>query len=445
MDDIQKKIKSFLGKYELDKPELVYLVAFSGGYDSMCLLHALKNVTEKKIIAIHLNHNWRGAESDNEEKNCKKFCDLIGVEFYSETLGDDIAHTETAAREARYLFFENCAKKFNSNIIFTAHNKNDNAETLIYRISKGTGIAGLQGIAEHREIYYRPLIEVCRHDIENYCIKNNLSPNNDSSNSDTKYKRNFIRAKILPELAKGVNRNIVDTLNSLSEVAKEETQIVEEYLTFIGGQISENGKFITKKFLAQNPAVQKRLIYNIFINYNLEYDREKILKIWEFIKENSYSKSGKTCSLTTNLWIFVSDKYIEVISKKMEELPQFQITKEGVFKLNDYILEVEKFSGKVEKFPPDCEGVIYANLPEFPFELRTRKDGDTIYPLGSSGSQKLKKYLNSKKIPNHEKDNLLFLAKDSEILWAIGLGVSEKIKVIDKPTHRLKFYKKEVI
>lgn len=445
MDDIQKKIKSFLEKYELDKPESVYLVAFSGGYDSMCLLHALKNVIAGKIVAIHLNHNWRGAESANEEKNCKNFCDLIGVEFYSETLGKDIAHTETAAREARYLFFENCAKKFNSNIIFTAHNKNDNAETLIYRICKGTGIAGLQGIAEHRGIYYRPLLDVCRHDIENYCIENGLSPNNDSSNSDTKYKRNFIRAKILPQLAKGVNTNIVDTLNSLSEVAKEETEIVEEYLALILDKISENGKFITEKFLEQNSAVQKRLIYNIFIRNNLEYDREKILNIWDFIKENSCSKSGKTCSLTTNLWIFVSDKYIELISKNNQEFPRFNISKEGVFESNGYILEIEKFSGNVETFPADCEQVIYANLSDFPYELRLRQDGDIIYPLGANGSQKLKKYLNSKKIPNHEKDNLLFLTKNNEILWAIGLGISEKIKVVDKPTHRLKFYKKEVI
>ena len=435
MDDIQKKIKSFLAKYELDKPESVYLVAFSGGYDSMSLLHALKNVTAGKIVGIHLNHNWRGAESDNEEKNCECFCNSIGVEFYSEVLGEDIAHTETAAREARYMFFENCAKKFNSNIIFTAHNKNDNAETLIYRISKGTGIAGLQGIAERRGVYYRPLIDVCRHDIENYCIKNNLSPNNDSSNSDTKYKRNFIRAKILPELAKGINTNIVDTLNTLSDVAKEETEIVEEYLALVVKKISKNGKFITKKFLAQNPAVQKRLIYNIFIRNNLEYDREKILNIWEFIKENSYSKSGKTCSLTTNLWIFVSDKYIEVISKKNEQLPTFLITKEGVFSLNDYILEVEKFSGKVEKFPPDCEGVIYANLSDFPYELRTRKDGDIIYPLGSNGSQKLKKYLNSKGVARHNRDNLLLLADEEEILWVVGVGLSNKIGVTQTPTH----------
>ena len=197
MKQIHKTIKSFLEKYDLNKSDLVYLVAFSGGFDSMCLLHALKKSCKNKIVAIHLNHKWRGEESDIEEQNCKNFCQDLKIEFYSEDLSPEVAKTETSAREARYIFFENCAKKFNSNIIFTAHNKNDNAETLIYRICTGTGIAGLQGITEQRGIYYRPLLDTTRKEIETYCSENNLTPNNDSSNSDTKYKRNFIRAEIL--------------------------------------------------------------------------------------------------------------------------------------------------------------------------------------------------------------------------------------------------------
>ena len=155
MNKIQQTIKEFLEKYNLNNPENTYLCAFSGGYDSMCLLHSLKQITpQNRIVAIHLNHNWRGEESNQEEENCRNFCSEIGVEFYSEKLSSDIPHTETAAREARYEFFESCSKKFNSKIIFTAHNKNDNAETLIYRICKGKGIRGLCGIAENRKILH---------------------------------------------------------------------------------------------------------------------------------------------------------------------------------------------------------------------------------------------------------------------------------------------------
>lgn len=441
MSKIRETIKLFLQKHDLDKPDLVYLVAFSGGYDSMCLLDALHHSTKNKIIAIHLNHKWRGAESDQEEINCKNFCESLGIEFYSENLSSNIPKTETAARNARYEFFEHCAKKFNSRIVFTAHNKNDNAETLIYRIVTGTGISGLQGINKRRGIFYRPLLDITRDEIETYCKKHHLNPNNDSSNSDTKYKRNFIRKNIMPALQK-VNSNAVDSINSLSEIAKDETEIIEEYLNQILKKISVDNKISTKKFLNLSTSVQKRIIYNMFTNHNLDYDRKKISKILEFIKENAYSKSGKTCSLTSDLWIFTSDKIIEIITQNTHEKPSIRITKEGIYKTSGYILELEKFDKEVKKFPKDSEKIAYVQLSEpIDFELRSRLEGDIIKPFGLKGTQKLKKYLNEKKIPNHEKDNLFFLAFDNEILWAIGLGISDKIKITKKATHRMKFYK----
>ena len=444
MNKLHNTIKSFLKKYDLNKSDLTYLVAFSGGYDSMCLLDILKKISKNKIIALHLNHNWRGEESDNEELNCKNFCQSCGIEFYCEKLSKDIPHTETAAREARYKFFEKCSQKFNSNIIFTAHNKNDNAETLIYRICLGTGTSGLQGIAPNRDKFYRPLLEISREEIEKYCAENNLKPNKDSSNFDTKYKRNFIRSKILPLLSE-INPNVIDTINSLSDIATEENIIINEYINNILNKISDNEKINTKKFLTLSDEVQKRIIYTLFLKHNLDYDKKKIIKIWNFIKENSISKAGKTCSLTTNLWIFINSENIEIIDKKTNKMPYFHITKEGKFESEGYIFEIEKFTKPVIKFPKDNENTAYINLKNIPinFEIRTRQDGDIIKPFGLNGTQKLKKYLNSKKIPNHEKNALLFLAQDNEILWAIGLGISEKIKVISKPTHKIKFYKKE--
>ena len=346
MNIIRETVKSFLQKYDLDKPDLVYLVAFSGGYDSMCLLHALRKSCKNKIIALHLNHNWRGEESDAEEKNCKDFCNSIGIEFYSEKLSSSVPHTETAARNARYEFFDKCAKNFDSKIIFTAHNKNDNAETLIYRISMGTGISGLQGISEQRDMYYRPLLTIEREEIEKYCTQNKLNPNNDSSNSDTKYKRNFIRKNIMPALNE-INPESLEKISTLSDVAKEETEIVEEYLKIITEKISDKNQINTKKFLNQSQSVQKRLIYNLFNKYNLEYDRKKILNILEFIHENSTSKSGKTCSLSNNLWIFTSDKIIEITDKQTQNSTYFHITKEGKYENEDYVLLIEKFDKEV--------------------------------------------------------------------------------------------------
>lgn len=438
MNEIHQKIELFLNQYRLNNPESIYLVAFSGGFDSMCLLDSLRKISPNRIVAIHLNHGWRGAESDSEEDNCRNFCAKIGVEFYSERLSDSVAKTETVAREARYKFFEKCAKKFNSEIVFTAHNKNDNAETLIYRICKGTGISGLQGIAPSRDIYYRPLLEISRFEIENYCQSQNLIPNSDSSNFNTKYKRNYIRAKVFPVLSE-VNPNIVDTVNTLSTVAKEETEIVEEYLSLILDKISTDGKIQTKEFLKLSNSVQKRIIYNLFIQNNLDYTREKVLQIYDFIYENSSSKSGKTCSLTTDLWIFVSEKFIEIIDNSVIMFPTVAITKEGKYETDFGTLEIIKCSKGVKTYPKDSESVIYVDLSglDFDFELRTRRDGDFICPYGLAGSQKLKKYLNAKKIPNHEKDGLLFLTQGKEVLWAINLGISDKIKVNTNPTHKI--------
>src|SRR5574344_235367 len=444
MNEIHQKIKSFLKKYHLDNSKLTYLVAFSGGFDSMCLLESLNKICKNKIVAIHLNHNWRGVESDNEEKNCKEFCLKNNIEFYTEKLPKNIPHTETVARDERYKFFEKCSEKYPNSVIFTAHNKNDNAETLIFRICHGTGISGLQGIAENRGIYYRPLLDIDRESIEKYCQENKLTPNSDSSNKNIKYKRNYIRGKIIPQFQE-INPNIIDTINSLSTVAKEETEIVEEYLSEILKKISKDGKINTAKFLKLNESVQKRIIYNIFIKNNLDYDREKILNIWEFIKENSKSKSGKTCSLTTDLWIFINDKFIEIITKNKTTLPHFYIEKEGIFEDKNYVFELKKYTKETKIFPKESENFAYVDLTNFTknFEIRSSKDGDIIQPFGLEGSQKLKKYLNSKKIPNHEKDNLLFLTQGKEILWAINLGISDKIKVTTKPTHIIKFYKKE--
>lgn len=446
MNKIENTIKSFLKEYDLDKSNLVYLVAFSGGFDSMCLLYALNKICKNKIIAIHLNHNWRGEESDNEELNCQNFCKTYGIDFYSEKLDSNIPHTETAARDARYKFFENCAKKFNSEIVFTAHNKNDNAETLIYRICMGTGTTGLQGISKHRKIYYRPLLSITREEIEKYSKKLNLTPNSDSSNQNTKYKRNYIRAKIIPIL-KEINPNVIDTINSLSEIAQEDNEIITNSVEQILTKISDKNKIKITKFLSQPTSVQKRIIYDIFTKNNLDYDRKKIENILKFIYENKSVKAGKTCSLTNNLWIYVNEKYFEITDKKQEIFTNIFIKKEGKFDIGNYIFEIEKFTKNVKKFPKDDENIAYVNLSnlDFEFELRPRQNGDIIKPFGMNGSQKLKKYLNSKKIPNHEKDNLLFLAQGNEILWSIGLGISDKIKITTLPTHKLCLHRKEGI
>ncbi len=285
---MKKNSSDFLKKYGLFDKKL--LLAFSGGWDSMCLLDVLCSIGAN-VSAIHLNHNWRGEQSAAEALACGRFCAERKVEFYTETLGDEVAQTETAAREARYEFFERCAKKFGADAVLTAHNFDDNAETVLYRVIKGTGTRGLRGIEEKRGIYYRPLLNVTRAQIEQYCRENNLTPNNDSSNTDTKYKRNLIRAKILPLLME-INPDVTGAINSLSQVAAFDNQLIEEYLGSLENPLGN--------FHAFSPALKSRLIYKIFTERGIDYDRTRINIILDLSNCRYCDSSGLSAILVAN-------------------------------------------------------------------------------------------------------------------------------------------------
>lgn len=394
-------IKSFIEKYNLSG---TFIVAFSGGYDSMCLLDMLHKCNYD-IVAVHLNHNWRGKESENEAKVCEAFAKSRGIKFYTETLDTSVPKTETSAREARYDFFKRCAKKFNSQVVFTAHNYDDNAETVLYRIIKGTGIIGLQGIAEHRDIFYRPLLTTKREDIENYCEQNGLTPNKDSSNENTKYKRNFIRKELLP-LMKEINPKVADAINSLSKIARENND-------------------------------EKTAIRELLIKHNIDYDRKKIDEIFEFITTNKSSKSGKTLSLTKDLWLFVNQNSIDVITKTKKSATEIQISECGEYEFDNFIFSIKPYSDAITAFPHDKDLKAFISTDNINFTLRYRKDGDIIQPFGTEGTQKLKKYLNEKKVPNYKKNAIILLCKDNEVFWVSGYGINDKIKVNKKPTHAI--------
>ena len=156
----------------------------------MCLLDILSKIKEMpdffdmSVIAAHFNHNWRGAESLREQEVCRLFASSKGFEFYTKDAPKTLKKTENDARIARYEFFEEAYEEYDADAVLTAHNKDDNAETILYRIIKGTGLVGLKGISEKRQYFYRPLLKTKRSEIVEYCTANNLTPNNDSSNSN---------------------------------------------------------------------------------------------------------------------------------------------------------------------------------------------------------------------------------------------------------------------
>ena len=438
-------VKNFLKKHGLFASEKTFLVGFSGGYDSMCMLDVLHRISEKvgfKLVALHLNHNWRGKEAEIEQENCENYCKQKNIQIITEILPPDVPKTETAAREKRQEFFKKYYKKLNADGLFLAHTKSDNTETILYRLTKGTGVRGLCGILENSSLdfceVYRPLINFTRKDILRYCTFNKLVPNNDSSNFDTKYARNFIRHQIVSEL-KTINPKIDDVFLNLSQIAISEQNIVNEYLNQIKQEIVKDGYFVTQKFCELSKDVQYKMILNFLIENNLDYDSRKVLEIYDFIHKSAKYKSGKTLSLTKDLWLFVSkEKICTIVDIEPEKIDEHvDINQCGKYMFNGSVLSLKKYNGtQIPDFPQEFENKVYVSLPDkFNLTLRTRAHGDIIQPFGMQGSMKLKKLFINKGIEKFKRDEILLLCKNQEVMWAVGVCLNEKLRAKDIPTH----------
>lgn len=439
------KIADFLRKYELQDKNIV--VGFSGGYDSMCLLDILSKLKKQEefwdmtVVAAHFNHNWRGEEALKEQEVCRLFAASRGMEFYTKTAHFGLKKSENEARIARYEFFEEALDEFDADAVFTAHNKDDNAETILYRVTKGTGIIGLKGISEKRNCFYRPLLKISRAEIVKYCEDNNLMPNNDSSNSDISYKRNYLRLNIIPALEK-INPSVKESLNTLAEVATSDNEIIEEYLSTLRNNVFKGDTILSENYKKLSHPIKMRFIHEYIQKFNLDYDFKKIKEIYEFIEQNLSRKNGNTLSLTTAKWLYVDERIIETIPKLKQEqkiiFPEIIIEKEGTYNIGDKTLTLKKYIDKdVFIFPESSANFVYVDLSKvkLPLILRTRKDGDMINPFGMRGSMKLKKFLNAKGVNRHKRDEILLLANENEVLWVVGVGLSDKIGVTKVPTH----------
>ena len=446
MADLIERVKNFLMDHELEDKTVI--VGFSGGFDSMCLLDILskirqdKNFYELNVIAAHFNHNWRGEESMREQEVCRLFSASRGFEVYTKTAFSNLKKTENDARRARYDFFDDVFDVYDADAVFTAHNKDDNAETVLYRITKGTGLVGLKGIASKRDYFYRPLLKTTRAEIVEYCENNNLLPNNDSSNANTMYNRNYLRLNIIPALEK-INPCVKDSLNTLAEVAISEDSIIEEYLSMFRDKVLNEYSINSQEYKKLSMPVKMRFLHEFLQKFDIDYDYKRIKEVYDFIETNLNRRNGTTHSLTSSTWLYVDEKIIETIphrnSMKSDKEPQeLLVDREGEYQLGDKTLVIKPYIDKdVFIFPDSTAGFAYVDFSEInmPIMLRHRKDGDVINPFGMSGTMKLKKYLNARGVNRHKRDELLILASGDEVLWVVGVGLSNKIGVSKTPTH----------
>mgnify|MGYP002619426031 CR=1 FL=1 len=233
---LENKVKETIAKYNLIQKGDKIVVGVSGGPDSMTLLTVLlklKNAYDLEIYVAHINHMLR-ENAIIDEEYVKEFCKKNDIELFikhadiQEKAQKEKRGLEETGRLVRYNFFEEVLNKTNSNKIAIAHNLNDRVETIIMNTLRGSGLNGLRGIEASRGKYIRPLIEIPRDEIEKYCEENKINPRHDESNDDNTYTRNKIRNIIIPYLKREFNPNIINTMNRLSEIVKEEEEFVEE-------------------------------------------------------------------------------------------------------------------------------------------------------------------------------------------------------------------------
>lgn len=269
-----KKVLETIEKYNMIKKGDKIVVAVSGGPDSMTLLDVLirlKTEIDFSIVVAHVNHMIREV-ADSETEYVEEFCKNNNVECFikkADVLNiakEQKISTEEAGRNIRYDFFEEVLNKTKSNKIAIAHNKNDNVETVLMNVIRGSGISGLKGIEPVRlDKFIRPLIEIERNDIEEYCKERNLKPKYDESNNENVYTRNKIRNLLIPYLKKEFNPNIIDSISRLSDLATQENEYIEKvigerYENIVEKESSERIILDLKLFNSEDEFIKGKII-----------------------------------------------------------------------------------------------------------------------------------------------------------------------------------------
>ncbi|WP_317367913.1 tRNA lysidine(34) synthetase TilS [uncultured Tyzzerella sp.] len=419
------------------------IVGVSGGADSICLLHFLYSIKKDfnlKITAVHINHCMRGEESDQDNKFVVDFCKNINIpikvfsfDIYNKSKEENISIEETG-RKYRYFAFNKVLKEENATKIAIAHNKDDNAETILMRFFRGTGIKGLSGISYKRDNIIRPILDCLRKDIEKYCDKNNLSYRNDSTNSMDIYTRNKIRLNLIPTIKKDFNPNIIYTLSNMAKNFYEENNFLDNLAnTQLNNCLIEknNNKIILNLDKLKNVdlVIQKRLLRLCLSHfnkdlYNLSF--EHINMIINILQK----QTGKKITLPNNLYVY--KQYSDLI-----------ITKDNISSNNsicyNYKIELEKqiYIKELNKHILLSKNIINISPKVYTISLnydkiknslfiRQRNAGDKIYL--NNMTKKIKNIFIDLKIPANERNLYPILLDKDKVIGILGLCLCSDYK-----------------
>ncbi len=428
-DRFQKKILATAEKFNMFDSGDKVLVGFSGGPDSMALLHSLnviKDLLNIKICALHINHRLRTKAAGQDEQFAIKVCKKWNVPVRSEKV--DVKKyaqkhklsIEESARVLRYEELSKWAKRLHCNKIAIGHNANDNVETVIINLIRGTGLAGLAGIPPKRDNIIRPLIETDRSEILAYLKSNKLNYCHDLTNLELGLRRNYIRHKIIP-LLEELNPNLAKTVMRNSQIVRT----IDNDITLMAQQAQQTVlnkadkgciKLDIKKLLSYNHSIQREIIKQILPA--LEF--KEIESILELTKKSS----GKRLEINPEMSVCKEYNYLHIIGNK-QKAPELadKIWKVNIgenTKIPELNLELNADIIKNEKMSFDNDSAVFDKSQITPpLSIRLRKTGDRFIPFKGK-EKKLKDILIDDKIPVRLRDQLPLLCDANNILWIIG-------------------------
>jgi len=427
--DMENKIKSAIKKWNMIDAGDTVVAALSGGADSCALLnflHSVKDEYKINILAAHLNHGLRGGESDADELFCVRMCSAYGVPC-AVLRADARAEAkkrrmslEEAGRALRYEFFEKTANNIGADKIAVAHNKNDNAETILLNLIRGAGPGGIAGIPPVRGNIVRPLIDCPRDEIEAYCAQNNIKYRTDSSNASVLYTRNKIRNALIPRILE-INPSGVDAIVNCGALILENERYMDGLATNAFGVCSGPGGWIDiKKLSMYNEAIVKRVLRAAYGQTGGSMKNLTHLHVEALIKLMS-GPSGKTIDLPGGAEARKDySRLIFTLKKKNSEK-----TKDFCYNLiyNEpvYVNELGIIAYLTHEAPPTDMSERFNVSGGVTF--RSRRPGDRIYFKSINGHKKIKDFFNEKKIPAHTRSQIGMFAQGNEIIWIPSIRV----------------------
>ena len=428
------KVERYINKHKLLNPSELYIVALSGGADSVALLLLLKNAGFN-VHAAHCNFRLRGAESDRDEVFCVELCHRLGVELhrvhfdtreYAELHKVSI---EMSARELRYKWFEQLREDIGAAGICVAHHRDDSVETVILNMVRGTGVHGLVGIRPRNGYILRPLLCVSRDEIEGFLTSCGQKYITDSTNLEDEATRNKVRHHIIPELQQ-LNGKALENIRRMTE----RMAAVEELLDAYKAQTivrKENGIAIRKL-----DVLNDYLLYELLADYG--FNSAQASQICDSMRADSVGSVFSSAD-----YDLLVDRECLLVEPHLEPMKPFVIPETGTYILDEkHKIRVESGAFEVSKDP--LVATLDASKVHFPLTVRRAEEGDWMVPFGMSGRKLLSDMMTDlKKSIFDKRKQIVVTDNQGVIIWAVGLRVSQNVAILSNdllvPVLRLSF------